>query len=205
MQGWLSLLGPESPISKITFSNNKDLLAAGGNNPSSLFHFNVSNGALLGRYQLPWDKTATLISNGAPYNNLNFLGSSSQNRSDSIGTALLKNHQFTGSYLTHPGIDYQSATFHPYYKIGLTMGRNRMNQTVATFFNPMLPSLGSFTFSTTAFDSFSLIKTSASSPKAFVAGLGAGQHENGHSIALGSLSLIPVPNIEAISLFSPAG
>jgi hypothetical protein len=191
--GWLSLLGPTSGLKNIISLSKDELLATGGGSPAAAFRFNASTGHLLGKYQFPWEISQGAIANAAPFNNLNLIGFSKKNQTSFIANCLLgggRTNALDCSTIGYSGVKYESLAYDPEYFISLALGRDLSNRTVATFFNPLTTSLTSFSFHLPDIESTSLLKTSALSPMTLFGGRGK---EN--SIAVGTISLFPTPNI----------
>jgi hypothetical protein len=203
VQGWLALLGPESPLKQIISLNKQELLASGGGSSAAAFHFNASNGALLGKYPLPWDATKAAFVNPPPYSGISMLSTSLKDSSSFIANCRLATQKLQCNYIAQSKVIYESATFHPYYNLPLALGRDALNHTIATLFNPAVTSLTSFSFTIPAIQSLPLMASSSSAVTTLLAGVGTDAQQK-PSIAVGILSLTPSPNIGKMVLLTPS-
>jgi hypothetical protein len=200
--GWLALLGPESTIHHVTSLKEKGLLGLAKEN--SLFRFNASNGALLGKYSLPWKVTKAALSNPSPYNNLNLLGSGKKDSSSALANCALAEGALHCQEVSHSGIQYESALFHPYYYLPIALGRDALNRTITTFFNPSLASSATYSFTLPAILSLPVMASLSSAATTLLTGVRADVQQKS-AIVAGLLNLTPSPNVGKMTLLTPQG
>lgn len=175
------------------FNNQEDILACGGIQPMSCFHFR--NFTLIERnlltdfdlirdvmYETASNSILLLVTEGKEtplLSNCDFL-SYGENR-------------FQCNVIRHLGASYTLLATHKYYDLTFIVGRDSLNHTLLSFVNPGGSSLSPFIFAEMT-ESFSSYASTASSPNLLLAGI----NPHGNYLTLGLLSITPSPNFKEL-------